>query len=42
VYIAGVWYTLLGIEYDGELLHCDRDFEVITTVRNLRQRRLDL
>ena len=32
----------LVIEYDGELLHCDREFEVIATIRNLRQRRLDL
>lgn len=32
----------LAIEYDGELLHRDRDFEVIATVRRLRHRRLDL
>lgn len=32
----------LAIEHDVELLHCDRDFEAIATVRNLRQRRLDL
>lgn len=28
----------LAIEHDVELLHCDRDFEIIATARNLRQR----
>lgn len=32
----------LAMQYDVELLHCDRDFEVIATARKLRQRRLDL
>lgn len=31
----------LAIEHDVELLHCDRDFEVISTVRNLRHRRIE-
>ncbi|OGU21853.1 MAG: twitching motility protein PilT [Gemmatimonadetes bacterium RIFCSPLOWO2_12_FULL_68_9] len=31
----------LAIEHDVELLHCDRDFEVIATARNLRQRRIN-
>lgn len=30
----------LALEHDVELLHYDRDFDVIATVRNLRQRRL--
>lgn len=29
----------LAIQHDAELLHCDRDFEIIATVRNLRHRR---
>ena len=32
----------LAIEHDGELLHCDRDFEVIATLRSLKQRRLNM
>lgn len=32
----------LAIENDVELLHCDRDFEVIGSIRSLRQRRLTL
>ena len=31
----------LAIENDIALLHCDRDFEALARVRNLRQRRVD-